>query len=219
MSSGWERPSLFAVPLPFGWKLCFSVEAWTICLTVSVLFEALALALAELALELDELELELDELELDELEHPAVAARPAATTVTPSLEAVRRLNVFMIGLVCHPRDARHTTVQRAAKRWLTKEKNHEVHEAFSGRRAGWSVRKDKDLTTTDRRRSADERPTRTMNSPAGRTQEPAASSYRANARAGTVSLTSAAWPGSAVAAAKAARVRTGRPASALTGST
>ena len=109
MSSGWERPSLFAVPLPFGWKLCVSVEAWTICLTVSVLLEALALA----ELELDELELEL---ELDELEHPAVAARPAATTVTPSLEAVRRLNVFMTGLVCHPRDALHTTVKRAAKR-------------------------------------------------------------------------------------------------------
>jgi|SRR5579859_7201232 hypothetical protein len=113
MSSGWERPSLFAVPLPFGWKLCVSVEAWTICLTVSVLLEALALALALAELELDELELEL---ELDELEHPAVAARPAATTVTPSLEAVRRLNVFMTGLVCHPRDALHTTVKRAAKR-------------------------------------------------------------------------------------------------------
>src|ERR1700722_13131898 len=131
MSSGWERPSVFAVPLPFGLKLCVSVAAWTICLTVSVLFETVALALAEL-----EVALVLDELEL-ELEHPAVAARPAATTVTPSLEAIRRLNVFMIGLVCHPRDARHTTVQRAAKRWLTKEKNHEVHEAFSGRRAGW----------------------------------------------------------------------------------
>lgn len=108
MSSGWERPSLFAVPLPFGWKLWVSVAAWTICLTVSVLFEALALALDELELELDELE-----LELDELEHPAVAARPAATTVTPSLEAVRRLNVFMTGLVCHPRDALQTTVKRA----------------------------------------------------------------------------------------------------------
>jgi hypothetical protein len=114
MSSGWERPSLFAVPLPFGWKLCVSVAAWTICLTVSVLFEALALALAPDELELDELELELalDELEL---EHPAVAARPAATTVTPSLETVRRLNVFMTGLVCHPRDALRATVKRAAK--------------------------------------------------------------------------------------------------------
>jgi hypothetical protein len=115
MSSGWERPSVFAVPLPFGWKLWVSVAAWTICLTVSVLFEALALALALAELELDELgldELEL-ELELDELEHPAVAARPAATTVTPSLDAVRRLNVFMTGLVCHPRDALRTTVKRA----------------------------------------------------------------------------------------------------------
>src|SRR5579872_2686772 len=157
MSSGWERPSLFAVPLPFTWKVCSSVAAWTICLTVSVLFEPLALALA-----LDELELELDELELelDELEHPVVAARPAATTVTPSLEAVRRLNVFMIGLVCHPRDALHPAVERAAKRWMTKEENHEVHEAFSGRRAGWSVRKDKDLTTTGRPARAARRPGR-----------------------------------------------------------
>src|SRR5579872_6175499 len=143
MSSGWERPSLFAVPLPFTWKVCFSVAAWTICLTVSVLFEPLALALA-----------------LDELEHPAIAARPAATTVTPSLEAVRRLNVFMIGLVCHPRDALHPAVERAAKRWMTKEENHEVHEAFSGRRAGWSVRKDKDLTTTGRPARAARRPGR-----------------------------------------------------------
>jgi hypothetical protein len=113
MSSGWERPSVFAVPLPFGWKLWVSVAAWTICLTVSALFEALALAVAELELDelgLDELELEL---ELDELEHPAVAARPAATTVTPRLDAVRRLNVFMTGLVCHPRDALRTTVKRA----------------------------------------------------------------------------------------------------------
>src|SRR5579859_3653155 len=166
MSSGWESPSVFAVPLPFGWKLWVSVAAWTICLTVSALLEALAvaLALAELELALDELELELDELEL---EHPVVAARPAATTMTPSLEAVRRLNVFMIGLLCHPCDALHPAVERAAKRWMTKEENHEVHEAFSGRRAGWSVRKDKDLTTTDRRRSADERPTRTMNGAAG----------------------------------------------------
>ena len=112
MSSGWERPSLFAVPLPFGWKLWVSVAAWTICLTVSVLVEALAPAPAldelALALALDELE-----LELDELEHPVVAARPAATTMTPSLEAVRRLNVFMTGLVCHPRDALRTTVERA----------------------------------------------------------------------------------------------------------
>src|SRR5579859_7630798 len=133
MSSGWERPSVFAAPLPFTWKVCFSVAAWTICLTVSALLEALAVALAlaelELELELDELELELDELEL---EHPVVAARPAATTMTPSLEAVRRLNVFMIGLLCHPRDALHPSVDPAGKRWMTKEENHEVHEAFPG---------------------------------------------------------------------------------------
>jgi len=57
--------------------------AKTICLTVSVLLGALALA--ELVL--------LLELEL-ELEHPAVATRPAATTVTLSQVAVRRLKMF-----------------------------------------------------------------------------------------------------------------------------
>src|SRR5579859_1462564 len=133
MSSGWERPSVFAVPLPFTWKVCFSVAAWTICLTVSALLEALAVALAlaelELELELDELELELDELEL---EHPVVAARPAATTMTPSLEAVRRLNVFMIGLLCHPCDALHPAVERPAKRWMTKEKTTRFTRRFPG---------------------------------------------------------------------------------------
>ena len=77
----------------------------------------------------------------------------------------------------------------------------------------------KDLTRTDRRRSADERPTRTAYSPGGQTQSRAVSSYRAKARAGTVSPTSAVWPGSAVAPAKAARVRNGRPGSAVAGST
>ncbi len=69
--------------------------AKTICLTVSPLLEApplalvLALALAEPVLELVlVLELEL------ELVHPAVATRPAATTVTLSHVAVRRLNMF-----------------------------------------------------------------------------------------------------------------------------
>ena len=42
--------------------------------------------------------------------------------------------------------------------------------------ARWSVRKNKDLTRTDRRRSADERPTRTANSPGGQTQARATSS-------------------------------------------
>ena len=55
---------------------------------------------------------------------------------------------------------------------------------------------------------------RTANSPGGQTQARAASSYRANARPGTTSLTSALSPGPAVAAAKAASVRTGRPAPA-----
>ncbi len=48
-------------PVPFGWKLCFSVVPKTICLTVNVVLGALAvaLALAEPELEL-ELELELE---------------------------------------------------------------------------------------------------------------------------------------------------------------
>jgi len=71
--------------------------AKTICLTANVLLEALALALAltlTLVLVLAEPVLELVlELEL-ELVHPAVATRPAATTVTLSHVAVRRLNMF-----------------------------------------------------------------------------------------------------------------------------
>jgi hypothetical protein len=53
-----------------------------ICLTVSVLLDALALVLGEL-----ELDVELD----PELEHPAAPSTPAATTVTPSHVALRRL--------------------------------------------------------------------------------------------------------------------------------
>jgi hypothetical protein len=97
MSSGWLSDPVFAAPVPPGWKLCFSVVPWTICLTVSPLLEALALAALVLALELVlELELELElELVLElELEHPVVAARPAATTVTLSQVALRRLKVF-----------------------------------------------------------------------------------------------------------------------------
>jgi hypothetical protein len=96
MSSGWVRDSVFAAPLPSGWKLCFSVVARTICLTVSVLLEALALAELVLVLVLLVLELEL------ELEHPAVATRPAATTVTLSQVAVRRLKMFTNDLYAIP---------------------------------------------------------------------------------------------------------------------
>ena len=67
-------------PLPFCWKVCFSVVASRICLTASPLGEALAL---ELALVLAELELEVElELEL-ELEHPAVAAQAAPGLILP----------------------------------------------------------------------------------------------------------------------------------------
>ena len=89
MSSGWVRDSVFAAPLPSGWKLCFSVVPRTICLTLSALLEALALALAELVLELVlVLELEL------ELEQPAVATRPVVATATLSQVALRRLKMF-----------------------------------------------------------------------------------------------------------------------------
>ena len=67
--------------------------AWTICLTVSPLLEALALADPVLALVLVLVLVLVLELEL-ELEHPAVATRPAATTVTLSQAALRRLKMF-----------------------------------------------------------------------------------------------------------------------------
>jgi hypothetical protein len=72
-----------------------------ICLTVSVLLEVPALALAVLVLVLV-------------LVHPAVAARPAATTA-PSQVAVRRLKIFMKRLVWDPSDARRSgvTTQRS----------------------------------------------------------------------------------------------------------
>jgi hypothetical protein len=68
-------------PVPFGWKLCFSNVPKAICLAVSTLGAALALALGFGLLEV-------------ELEHPAVLSRPAATTVVPSQAAVRRLKMF-----------------------------------------------------------------------------------------------------------------------------
>jgi hypothetical protein len=84
MSSGWDSDSIFIAPVPFGWKLCFSVVAKTICLTLSPLPAALAVELA-LALEL---ELELEE---PELEHPAAPNTLAATTAALSRVAERRL--------------------------------------------------------------------------------------------------------------------------------
>jgi hypothetical protein len=95
MSSGWVRDSVVAAPFPFDWKLCFSVVAWTIWLAASAPVVVLP-ALAPTELEpvlglLLGLEVELE----PELEHPAVPSRPAATTVTPSQVAVRRLKMFM----------------------------------------------------------------------------------------------------------------------------
>ena len=50
--------------------------------------------------------------------------------------------------------------------------------------------------------------------PGGQAQPPAAGSQTANARAGTVSTTSARSPGAALTAAKAPSTRVGRPARA-----
>jgi hypothetical protein len=93
MSSGWDSDSVFIAPLPFGWKLCFSVVARTICLRPSPLVEALAagLPVALAAGELEELELEELELEELELEHPAAPSTLAATTVALSQVDLRRL--------------------------------------------------------------------------------------------------------------------------------
>src|SRR5215469_9088471 len=102
MSSGWVRRPVVVAPVPFGLKLCFSVSPKAISLTASVLLGALALGLA------------LGELEL-ELEHPAVPSRPAATTVTPSQVAVRRLKIFTNRLVCGPGDVRRSRVERAGE--------------------------------------------------------------------------------------------------------
>jgi hypothetical protein len=123
-------------PLPFGWKLCFSVVAKTICLRASPVVEApaLELALAELELELLALaELEL-ELEL-ELEHPAAPSRPAATTVAPSRVAVRRLKFFIVRLVLDPSDVRRSGVKRADERPVTingPDSTHLVNAALRG---------------------------------------------------------------------------------------
>jgi hypothetical protein len=108
MSSGWLSDSVAVAPLPFGGKLCLSVEPKTICLTESAEFEALAVELAlALALAVPELELEL-ELELEpelEPEHPATASRPVATTATPRRGVIRTLKLFINRFVRDPGDA------------------------------------------------------------------------------------------------------------------
>src|SRR5215469_601865 len=119
MSSGWLRPSDFAAPLPFGWKLCLSVVPKTICLSESGEFDApvpdgaLVLADAELGLELG---LELEEELEPELEQPAVLSNPAATTAMPRRVAVRTLKVFMNRFVRDPGDARRSGVKRLGER-------------------------------------------------------------------------------------------------------
>ena len=56
-----------------------------------------------------------------------------------------------------------------------------------------------DRTMTDSRRSREDRPACTVNSPAGQDHRPASSSDTAKIRAGTRSVTSAASPGAALA--------------------
>src|SRR6516162_1977889 len=114
MSSGWVRCSVCVAPLPFGWKLCFSVSPRAICLTVSVLLEAPEVAPVLGAVEL-------------ELEHPAVPSRPAATTVAPSRVAVCRLDMFTKPLVCDPGDARRSGVEGADERPMTRGGPNSTH--------------------------------------------------------------------------------------------
>jgi hypothetical protein len=100
MSSGWLSDSVAVAPLPFGWKLCLSVEPKTICLTESAELEVLAVEMAlALGLAVPELELEL------ELEHPVVASRPMATTATPRRGIIRMLKMFINRFVRDPGDA------------------------------------------------------------------------------------------------------------------
>jgi hypothetical protein len=79
-------------------------------LTVSVLLAALALA--ELVLGLVLVLVLVLELVL-ELEHPAVATRPVAATVTLSQVAVRRLKMFIDDLyaICVTRDTAELNAQ------------------------------------------------------------------------------------------------------------
>src|SRR5579859_7714335 len=106
MSSGWIRCSVAGVPVPFGWKVCFSNVPKAICLATSVLGAALGLVLA------------LGELEL-ELEHPAAPSRLAATTMVPRQVAVRRLEMFTVRFVLHPSDVQRSGVERAVERLMT----------------------------------------------------------------------------------------------------
>jgi hypothetical protein len=86
-------------PLPFGWKLCFSVVARTICLMVNPVLLAVAVALALAAgLELVPVAagLEAAGLELEFDEHPAAPSTPVARTARPSRADVWWRNIFMI---------------------------------------------------------------------------------------------------------------------------
>src|SRR5215471_11295734 len=103
MSSGWTRCSVCMAPVPFGWKLCFIVSPKTICLTVNVLGDALALGALEL-----------------ELEHPAEPSRPAATTVAPSQVTVRRLKMFTRGFVRDPGNIRRSGTRGAGERLMAR---------------------------------------------------------------------------------------------------
>src|SRR5215469_4521928 len=109
MSSGWVRCSVFIAPVPPGWKLCFSNSPKAICLTVSVPFGTLGLALT-LAPAFGELE----------LEHPAVPSRPTTTTVAPSQVAVRKLKTFTKPLVCDPSDAGGSAGEQTDERPMTR---------------------------------------------------------------------------------------------------
>ena len=119
MSSGWTRRSVCVAPVPFGWKLCFSVSPKMSCLTVNVLGVALVLGVLEL-----------------ELEHPAEPNRPAATTVAPSQVAVRRLKMFIGRFVCDPGDARRSRAKGSGERPMARRGLSSKGLVNAGQRSG-----------------------------------------------------------------------------------